>query len=166
MTHTRFHLCLQREQLEIADLIEEVKGLTVADRYIICIAPARGKGLDRVTKALAECVVRQKGRLVDISEINLELLDVAPTMTKEYLEQLEVLHKSLVLYIWLGYRFNGIFTSINLAFHVKEMVEERINHVLAGAPKLRINKEPRRRRSKAPKSSDEGEVAKPAPVSA
>ncbi|KAK3065027.1 RNA helicase, partial [Teratosphaeriaceae sp. CCFEE 6253] len=40
------------------------------------------------------------------------------------------LHKGIVAYLWLSYRFAGIFSTRGMAFHVKEMVEERIETVL------------------------------------
>jgi ATP-dependent RNA helicase SUPV3L1/SUV3 len=43
----------------------------------------------------------------------------------------ETLHKALVLYLWLSYRFAGVFTSRPMASYVKELVEERIDKVLA-----------------------------------
>jgi hypothetical protein len=49
---------------------------------------------------------------------------------KGYLYKLEILHKALILYIWLSYRFAGVFSSRPMAFYVKGLVEENIDTVL------------------------------------
>jgi ATP-dependent RNA helicase SUPV3L1/SUV3 len=41
------------------------------------------------------------------------------------------LHRAVTLYLWLSYRFSGVLTSQALAFHVRGLVEERINACLA-----------------------------------
>lgn len=137
--HSRYHLCVHDDQLQIADLIEDIKGLSISDRFLICVSPgnAETNDLGPITRALAQCIAEQKGDLLDIPEFNLELLDETPKQTKEYLTKLEVLHRAMVLYLWLGYRFPGMFTSKRLAFHIKHLVEERIDHILASLPSLR-----------------------------
>ena len=50
---------------------------------------------------------------------------------KEYLQQLEILHKSVILYAWLSFRFGGVFTDRTLVAHVKDMVEERMIRALS-----------------------------------
>ncbi|KAI9870565.1 MAG: RNA helicase [Pleopsidium flavum] len=132
--HPRFHLCSLRDQLEIADVIQPFKHLTISDRYIFCAAPVslRARGLPLVLKAFAKCVAEQTGgALLDIPGLELEILNQNVTADKEYLRQLETLHKSLVLYLWLSYRFAGVFTSKPMASYAKQLVEERIDKVLA-----------------------------------
>ena len=84
----------------------------------------------------------QRKQAGDIKEIDLELLDQSkedfatgsPHVidgSKEYLRSLEALHKALSLYLWLSYRFAGVFRSQALAFHVKSLVEEKIDKCLA-----------------------------------
>ncbi|KAI9775105.1 MAG: RNA helicase [Candelina submexicana] len=131
----RFHLCQQKEQMHIADLIQPMK-LTIADRITFCAAPAplRKPGFPDIVKKFAQCVADQAGGdLLGIEEFNLVILDDDRTPDKERLEQLEILHKSLVLYLWLSYRFAGVFKSRPLATHVKELVEEKIEQGLAHA---------------------------------
>jgi ATP-dependent RNA helicase SUPV3L1/SUV3 len=88
-----------------------------------------------VLKALAQRVGHNdSGDLLDIKEINLEILDYTrenyPLGAPDYLKHLEALHKSLTLYLWLSYRYVGIFQSQRLAFHAKALVEERIDEYL------------------------------------
>jgi ATP-dependent RNA helicase SUPV3L1/SUV3 len=131
--HPRFHLCRFKDHIPIADAIQEYD-LMIDDRIIFVAAPAssRDEGMVHVLKALARCVANHSGgELLDIPEINLELLDEVPDLGgKEYLRNLEALHKALTLYLWLSYRFAGIFRSQPLAFHVKSLVEEKIDDCL------------------------------------
>jgi ATP-dependent RNA helicase SUPV3L1/SUV3 len=132
--HPRFQLCRFKDQLEIADAIQPFD-LTVSDRIIFVSAPAalRDEGMEAAVRALAKCVAEQSGgHLLDIKEINLELLDEKPDAgAKEYLRKIESLHKILTLYLWLSYRFAGVFNSQRLAFHVKALAEEKIDKCLA-----------------------------------
>ncbi|KZF23243.1 hypothetical protein L228DRAFT_245983 [Xylona heveae TC161] len=131
--HPRYHLCALRDQIEIADMIQPIKNLSIEDKVILCAAPvsARDPGVSQLVAAFAQCIANQGGgALLDIPEVNLELLDKPASSNMEYLRQLETLHKGLILYLWLSYRFAGVFTSRPLAFHVKEMVEERIDKSL------------------------------------
>lgn len=142
-TSGRFHMCGLRDQLAIADTIQPVTGLTTVDRIIFCAAPAskRDKGMHKLLRALAECVAEQRaGSLLDIDEFNLEVLDQKPDPSRRYLSELETLHKGLVLYLWLSYRFSGVFTTRALCFHVKELVENKIEECLrnfAFTPEMR-----------------------------
>lgn len=135
--HPRYRLRDLREQINIADKIESVQGLTVRDRIIFCASPASVKrdNFDHVIVAFAKCVANNtSGALLDIPQLNLEILDREVSvnlMNREYLSELEKLHKGLILYIWLGYRFVGVFKDQDMAFYVKGIVEEKINEVLA-----------------------------------
>ena len=132
--HSRYHLCDLRDQIGIADVINGVENLTVHDRIIFCSAPGnlRDPGISATVKALAICVANQGGgTLLDIPEIDLDILDQPITAERTYLSRLEALHKALVLYVWLSYRFMGVFPSRPMAFYAKKLVEERIDQVLA-----------------------------------
>ena len=133
LIHPRFKLCNLDTQIKIADAIQPVENLTTADRIIFCNSPADLKraGMHIVVAALARCVGdRTSGALLDIPEIQIEALDEEPTVNRNYLERLEMLHSSLVLYLWLSYRFAGVFINQAMAFYVKSLVEERIDKVL------------------------------------
>ena len=130
----RFHLCTLKEQLEIADVIQPFKNLTISDRLAICASPTslRDRGLAEALKAFTKCIDEQRGgALLDLPELKLEVLDENVSADKGYLQTLESVHKALVLYLWLSYRFAGVFTSRAMARYVKELVEERIDKVLA-----------------------------------
>ncbi|EME40964.1 hypothetical protein DOTSEDRAFT_91028 [Dothistroma septosporum NZE10] len=133
--HTRFHLCGLRDQIWVADLIEPVEGLTVADRNTICSSPASKADQDmwkHLLPAYARCIATQSGgNLFDIKELPLEILESEVSASREYLRGLERLHKGIVNYLWLSYRMAGIFNTRALAFHVKGLVEEKIEDVLS-----------------------------------
>ena len=135
LMHKRFHLCGLKDQVWIADLIEQVQGLTIADRNTICSSPASQTDADlwrELMPAYARIIAEQSGgNLVDIPQLPLEVLDAKPSPSREYLRELERLHKGIVSYLWLSYRFAGLFTTRALAFHVKTMVEEKIEEVLS-----------------------------------
>lgn len=135
--HHRFFLCRLKEQVAIADIIQQYD-LQVYDRITFIAAPValRDPGFPEIVGALARCVAEQdSGHLLDIKEINLELLEMDKTKfpggSKEYLRQVETLHKSLTLYLWLSYRFPGVFQSQALAFHVKTLAEAKIDDCLS-----------------------------------
>jgi ATP-dependent RNA helicase SUPV3L1/SUV3 len=135
--HPSFHLCRLKEQIEVADLIQPYN-LTNMDRIVFMSAPVaiREPGFADVIKEFADCVSKQTGgELLDLKSLNLELLEMDirahPQGSKGYLRESEGLHKALTLYLWLSYRFAGIFRSQALAFHVKGLVEEKIDQCLA-----------------------------------
>ena len=135
LMHKRFHLCGLKDQVWVSDLIEPVQGLTVADRNAICSAPASQTDADlwrELMPAYARIIAEQSGgSLVDIPQLPLEVLEAEVSPSREYLRELERLHKGIVTYLWLSYRFAGLFNTRALAFHVKTMVEEKIEEVLS-----------------------------------
>ncbi|KAI4205418.1 MAG: hypothetical protein LQ350_000461 [Teloschistes chrysophthalmus] len=135
--HPRFHMCVLKDQLGIADTIEPVKNLTIADRLLFCAAPASMKedAMRPVVRAFAECVGNGAASgILDIPVLNLQHLDkevpLQPRDRIEFLGKLEFLHKAIVLYLWLSYRFAGVFSTQAMAFYVKSIVEERIQRIL------------------------------------
>ncbi|RDL40003.1 uncharacterized protein BP5553_04343 [Venustampulla echinocandica] len=132
-----FHVCEFRTHIGILDLIQPYK-MQVTDRIIFMNAPVtlRSPGAHAVVIELAKCISTQSGgELVGLRSFNLELIDTDindhPDGAKGYLRAAETLHNSLTVYLWLSYRFAGIFRSQALAFHVKTLVEEKIDQCLA-----------------------------------
>ena len=134
LRHPRYHLCALKDQIAIADIIQHIKNLSIHDRIVFCAAPApaKDKGMPTILAAFARCVGENtSGALLDIPEVPLDLLDEEIKADRDYMARLESLHKALILYLWLSYRFAGIFINQAMAFHVKRLVEERIDKVLA-----------------------------------
>jgi len=131
-----FQMVDMNEEIDVADCIEEFP-MTIADRCTLLNAPVsiRERGQIQLIKAMARCISESaNGHLLDVPEIDLEALDVEDTdphfSDKQHLLRLESLHKSLTLYLWLSYRYEGVFVSQHLAFHTKELLEEKIEKVL------------------------------------
>lgn len=133
-THTRFHLCGLSDQVWLADMIEPVKNLTVMDRAVIIATPAsKSDSLmwQELMPALATCIAEQRScSITDLVAMPLEILEAEVSPSRDYLRDLERLHKALVAYLWLSYRFAGIFNTRALAFHAKGLVEVKIENAL------------------------------------
>ncbi|KAK6210438.1 hypothetical protein LQW54_006184 [Pestalotiopsis sp. IQ-011] len=131
----RFHMCNLGEIVEVANLIQPYS-MSVFDRCVFLTAPVflREPNGKRIVQAYAKCVSEMTGGyLLDIPELDLELLDLGShdfSDAGDYLRKLEEFHKAITLYLWLSYRYSGVFKSQHLAFHVKEMVEIKINEQL------------------------------------
>jgi ATP-dependent RNA helicase SUPV3L1/SUV3 len=131
--HPLFFMCDPASQLENAEIIDSVRGLRIEDQLVFMAAPiyTRDAASHNVVRAFAKCVAEhQGGRLLDIPELNLEILEKPVSGNKEYLHALEALHKSIILYSWLSFRLGGVFTDRTLAAHVKELAEERMVRAL------------------------------------
>ncbi|KAJ5832786.1 hypothetical protein N7474_001097 [Penicillium riverlandense] len=128
-----FFMCDIRSQIGVSQIIDTVPGLQVQDQLTFLAAPTDYREAESrdILVSMAECVAQSShGRLLDLSTLNLEILEQGVSGAKEYLRELERLHKALILYLWLGYRFGGIFTDRTLATHVKGLVEERMMRAL------------------------------------
>lgn len=143
LRHPRYHLCVLKDQVAIADIIQPIKNLTTHDRIIFCAAPASVKspGISPIVTAFAKCVGdNSSGALLDIHELPLDILDQQMTPDRLYMERLELLHKALILYLWLSYRFAGVFINQAMAFYVKRLTEDKIDKMLAeysASPEIR-----------------------------
>ncbi|KAH0491959.1 hypothetical protein TgHK011_003360 [Trichoderma gracile] len=131
-----YRIGLGNDILEIADIIQDIP-LTIHDRMTFCYLPValRAERAVEVLRALARIVAtNSKGDLLDIEEIPLEFLDLnfedfAGT-GQQYLSKLESLHVAVNQYVWLSYRYAGVFRSQKLAFHVRTLVEEKLMETL------------------------------------
>ena len=128
-----FFMCDPIGQLENCDVIDTVEGLGIDDQLTLMAAPLHTR--DRMgrdsARSFATCIAENSnGRLLDIPELNLEILEKPVSGDKSYLSELEALHKAVILYAWLSFRIGGVFTDRTLAAHVKELVEERMVRAL------------------------------------
>jgi ATP-dependent RNA helicase SUPV3L1/SUV3 len=134
-TSSLFFLCDYKYRFATLDIIQPFD-LSIDERLVFMASPAHIRdAADRnILCAYAAMVAERKDmELEDISELDLELLDrdiATSADDKEYLRKLEALHKGLVLYLWLSYRFTGVFRNQAKAFYVKGIVEERIDTAL------------------------------------
>jgi ATP-dependent RNA helicase SUPV3L1/SUV3 len=131
--HPRFRLCGLKDQLNIAEAILPIKNLNVQERLMICSAPFNVKEVEEqeFLRALVSCIAENKeANLLDVP-MPLEVLDKKPSADRKYLFSLEQLHKMLVLYLWLSYRFPNTFTTRALANFTKKLVEDKIDSTLS-----------------------------------
>ncbi|KAK3950121.1 P-loop containing nucleoside triphosphate hydrolase protein [Pseudoneurospora amorphoporcata] len=173
-----FNMCSFGDPLDVAEVIKEFK-LSIYDRSVLLTAPValREEAQKDILRAFAWSIANLSGgHLLEIPEIDLEVLDVDPSALnvvkrKDYLVRLEGLHKAITLYLWLSYRYRGVFISQNLAFHVKTLVEEKITNCLESADfdadKQQKRRELLRRQAQSHTKKEEkllGEVVEDAPV--
>lgn len=128
-----FFMCDPQSQFENAGVIDTVEGLRIEDQLALMAAPMHLRDIKGVeaSRAFSKCIAEHSnGRLLDIPELNLEILEKPVSGDKQYLHELEILHKSVILYAWLSFRIGGVFTDRTLASHVKELVEERMVRAL------------------------------------
>ena len=141
--HPRYNICNVEDQSGIARTIEDIQSLTATQRYTICASPADTKSLamQTVLKAYAKCIAENKMVTVaDIDELPLEILDKPLSDSRDYMSLVETLHKSLILFLWLSYRFVNVFKDRNMANYAKSLVEDKINRALvefSANPKFR-----------------------------
>lgn len=145
-TNGRFHLCDLKDQIMIADEIQSVEGLSINDRIIMCASPANPRQLGStdnpagmsIIKELAVAIAEQRGGdLLDLKALNLDILDRPIRADSNLLRELEFLHKGLILYLWLSYRFPGVFRSRPVAFYAKSLAEDKIEKLLSEISILR-----------------------------
>ncbi|PSN61993.1 P-loop containing nucleoside triphosphate hydrolase protein [Corynespora cassiicola Philippines] len=132
--HPRFHLCSLKDQLAIADCIHPVRNLSVSDRITLCAVPMglKEQAERDYLRALAEAIAGDRsGNLLDLPSLPLQVLDEPPLPGREYLYRLESLHKMLVAYLWLSFRFPQALTTRALAEHTKRLVEQAIEDTLS-----------------------------------
>lgn len=132
--HPRYFLCSPNEDVAAAEVLHTVPNLRLEDRLIFCVAPAglRTEKGRKIFAAYARCMAERKGgNILDIPEVEIELLDSKIEANKEYVQQLEELHHALVLYMWLSFKFSGVFYARETAAHIKRLVEQKIDQALA-----------------------------------
>ncbi|KAH9882159.1 hypothetical protein J1614_001331 [Plenodomus biglobosus] len=131
--HPRFHICELKDQLAIADAIHSIKSLSIQERITLCAAPTNMREqIERdFIHSLAECIATNRtANLLELEYLPLHVMDVPPVSGRVYLYELERLHKMLVTYLWLSYRFPNVLVSRTLANYAKKLVEDKIEATL------------------------------------
>lgn len=155
VSHGMFVLSSMKDQLPIADIIQSID-LTLEERIAFVKAPVQINNPEAVSvvQELASCLANHSsGHILDLKTLDLGLLqsginDIRGGST-EYLRKAESLHKSITLYLWLSYRFDGAFVSQALAFHIKDLVEKKIDECLESASVLDRRVQSKTRRIRA-----------------
>ncbi|KAM4058849.1 hypothetical protein HRG_008268 [Hirsutella rhossiliensis] len=133
----RYQLDISKTILEIADVLQHLP-LSIYDRLTFCFLPValRVPESRGCLIALAQVVAENSaGDLLNIKEIPLEYLDlkledfqgaVYENSPLAYLAKLEALHVTINQYLWLSFRYAGVFRSQTMALHVRSLVEKRL----------------------------------------
>jgi ATP-dependent RNA helicase SUPV3L1/SUV3 len=154
-----FFLTNIRKMVDLAHPIDHIKGLDLSDRITMCTAPHNPRTPEQRAFfiELAQAVATGKGGdLLSIKGINLDVLDLPTVGSKALLQALEELHRSLVLYKWLSFRFPNVFISRPMAEQAKNLAFEAIQAVLDALDDS--GKLLRRTKMKAKGSGEEQEV--------
>ncbi|KAL5612554.1 hypothetical protein BROUX41_004348 [Berkeleyomyces rouxiae] len=149
---SRFRIFIKDELFKVAEIIQPFP-MSIHDRCVLLTAPAylRDPQMHKVLRAVARCISQMdNGELLKIREILVETLDIDPKNVPEkshgdYLRALESLHGSVVLYLWVSYRFPTVFTSQKLAFELRRRVQARINDALEKMKSIDLEALERRR---------------------
>jgi ATP-dependent RNA helicase SUPV3L1/SUV3 len=130
-----YELHIDPQDFQTADLLEEIP-LTIYDRLVLLKCPISTSDpkskfyLVELAKAVAS---NTDGRMLDIPGLHAEVLDQGVhsfTSTQAYLHALEGLSQRINMYLWLSYRFAGMFRDQGLAFHLRELVQNKLIEAL------------------------------------
>lgn len=122
------------QQEAILELLESISDLTVSERLILSAAPVKIKDSEVISAFMAFATIISLGKpktILEIPEVNLECLDCNADLDLRQLERLEVLHKMLLIFLWLSNRFPAILLSGPECQEVKETCENLINKNLS-----------------------------------
>lgn len=132
----KYRMSMDPSVLQVADIIQDIP-LSIHDRLVLCHVPIRVSSTVgvKVLRALAKIIAESgTGDLLSIQEIPLEYLETDMSDVKNkaqtFLNQMEDVHVALNMYVWLSYRYAGMFRNQALAFHIRGLVEQRIMQLL------------------------------------
>ncbi|RPB00989.1 hypothetical protein L873DRAFT_1678304 [Choiromyces venosus 120613-1] len=128
-----FHICRVEEQIKTARLLEGILGLRILEKLQFCMAPiGRDLKVQEAVRRMAECVGSNKdGSLLEIPNVDLEVLDIDNPKTMPVLQRLESLHKTILVWLWLSWRFPATFAPRETAQELKEICEAKIDIALS-----------------------------------
>ncbi|KAH8152881.1 uncharacterized protein LAJ45_03107 [Morchella importuna] len=125
-------MCSLEDILMTARALESVKGLTITERLMFCMAPiTTDDAVQAAALEMAEILASSRdGSVLNMQTFDLEILDIENPTLPEELRALESLHKSLLLYLWLSWRFPATFTPRETAQELKVICECLIDTAL------------------------------------
>jgi len=129
---SKFHLCNFSTNLKVAEITQDLP-LTISDRCTFNGCPIHERdehNLAALREMATAVATLTSGELLDLRSMDIDALQYearpAHMSEQDYIARLESLHRAITMYLWLGYRYKGVFQSHNLAFHVKQLVEKKI----------------------------------------
>ncbi|TGZ81251.1 hypothetical protein EX30DRAFT_395746 [Ascodesmis nigricans] len=158
-TSKLFHVCSLQENIRAAKLFDDIPGLSIEERMMFIMAPmgrdaSTLAGVKNMAKAVANNL---PGSIVAIPGIDLEALDTTPKDITG-LRRLESLHKFIVCYLWLSYRFPATFAPRELAMELKTIAEDKIQDCLDRIRFSRHKLLPHRRKAQQAQKLKEAET--------
>ncbi|KTW27335.1 hypothetical protein T552_02318 [Pneumocystis carinii B80] len=129
------------QQETILELLESIKDLTISERLILSAAPINLKDSEVISAFLAFAAIISSGKpktILEIPEVDLECLDCNVDLDSKQLQRLEVLHKMLLIFLWLSNRFPTILLSGPECQEVKKTCENLINKNLSKISYVRV----------------------------
>ncbi|KAK9493063.1 P-loop containing nucleoside triphosphate hydrolase protein [Lipomyces doorenjongii] len=128
--------CSLQQQISVARMISEVGGLLVNEKTAIVTAPANSRVgiisliMEEICKAIARGTPIS---LVDIEHFDLDAIEYADVSKPHTLKNLEQLHLSITLYLWLSYRFPVVLFdregAMELNVYVQALIEKCLNTI-------------------------------------
>ena len=99
-----FHLCRLKDQARTAVHLEGINGLTITEKLQFCLAPlGRDPSIIEALVEMARCVAENRnGGILEVKALDLEIQDIEIQSAMRFLAQLEVLHESILLWLWLS----------------------------------------------------------------
>ncbi|KAI5957543.1 SUV3 [Candida theae] len=141
--------------LEIISKDKVLKNMSVDDQLTLSETPVSIHGpmnkelvIPTVKKFFKNIVERSCKTVFDFGFLNLQLLSAKPLLNKNIkvplgnVEELESMHKLILLFLWLSQRFPTLFIDKQSAMELKALVEKRITEELNNV--RRMNKMGRR----------------------
>ncbi|KAJ3400918.1 hypothetical protein CcCBS67573_g05700 [Chytriomyces confervae] len=113
-----YFLCNLSQQKETASMIQEID-LTLSDRYTLVAAPCNADNGIISASMMKFARAISSGDELSLEDSKLVFVPQEPVKSSEKLRELESMHKIIVLYLWLSFRFPSIFTSVEAAQHLK-----------------------------------------------
>lgn len=101
----KYFFCKQESTVELAKLLERVRGLSMKDLYSFCMAPASTSDL-RIRSALL--YFAKKYAAGESCELEIDPGDVPPT-TSDAMRDFEAAHQVATLWLWLSNRFDAVY---------------------------------------------------------
>ncbi|KAK9235471.1 P-loop containing nucleoside triphosphate hydrolase protein [Lipomyces kononenkoae] len=128
--------CSLQQQISVARMISEVGGLLVNEKTAIVTAPANSR-VGIISLIMEDiCTAIAKGTplsLVDIEHFDLDTMEYADVSKPHTLRNLEQLHLSITLYLWLSYRFPVVLFdregAMEFNVYVQALIEKCLNTI-------------------------------------
>ncbi|PWW72245.1 hypothetical protein C7212DRAFT_302558 [Tuber magnatum] len=128
-----FHVCRVEEQIKTAKLLEGIRGLRVSEKLQFCMAPiGNDPRVQEALRSMAECVGSNKdGSFLKIPNVDIEVLDIDKPGSMPVLQRLESLHKTILAWLWLSWRFPATFAPRETVQELKGICEQKIDIALS-----------------------------------